>query len=91
MKKGKRIKNSNVPDMTLDLRDELKAFMINPNLKFKDVPEIKKICLLDKNDKTFELIPENYIDSRIPTLNEIEKGVEDLIKSCACYIIKHKG
>jgi len=33
------------------------------------------------------LIPENYIDSRIPTLNEIEKGVEDLIKSCACYII----
>jgi len=90
MKKGKRIRNANVPDMTLDFREELKAFMINPNLKFKDIPEIKKICLLDKNNKTFELIPENYIDSRIPTLNEIEEGVGDLIKSCACYIIKHK-
>ncbi len=91
MKKGKRIRNSKVPDMTLDFREELKSFMINQNLKFKDIPEIKKICLLDKNDKTFELIPEKYIDSRIPKLNEIEKGVEDLIKSCACYIIKHKS
>ena len=91
MKKGKRIRNSNVPDMTLDFKEELKAFMINPNLNFKDIPEIKKICLLDKNDKTFELIPENYVDSRIPSLREIEKGVEDLIKSCACYIIKNKG
>jgi len=91
MKKGKRIKNSNVPDMTLDFKEELQAFIINSNLKFKDIPEIKKICLLDIEDKNIELVPENYIDSRTPTLNEIEKGIEDLIKSCACYIIKHKG
>ncbi|WP_342269590.1 HsdM family class I SAM-dependent methyltransferase [Rickettsia endosymbiont of Orchestes rusci] len=86
MKKGKRIKNSKVPDMTL----ELKAFMINQNLNFKDIPEVKKICLLDKNDKNIELVPENYIDGKIPTLEEIQNGIEDLIKSCACYIIKNK-
>ncbi|WP_341792825.1 MULTISPECIES: class I SAM-dependent DNA methyltransferase [unclassified Rickettsia] len=90
MKKGKRIKNSKVPDMTLELKDELKAFMINQNLNFKDIPEVKKICLLDKNDKNIELVPENYIDGKIPTLEEIQNGIEDLIKSCACYIIKNK-
>lgn len=91
MKKGKRIKNPNVPDMTSDFKEELKAFMVNQNLKFKDVPEFKRITLLDKQDKNFELVPENYIDSKVPSLNEIEKGVETLIKSCACYIIKNKG
>jgi len=91
MKKGKRIKNKNVPDMTLDFKDELKVFMINQNLNFNDVPELKKICLLDEKDDSLELVPENYIDSRVPTLEEIETGVEELVKSCACYIIKHKG
>lgn len=91
IKKGKRIKNINIPDRTTDFKEELKAFMINQNLNFKDIPELKKICLIDEEDKNLELIPENYIDSKIPTLPEIEKGVEDLIKSCACYIIKHKG
>lgn len=90
MKKGKRIKNQNVPDMTLDLKDELKAFMINPNLKFKDVPEIKKICLLDKNDKNVELIPENYIDSKIPSLMEIEKGVDTLVREVVAFKIKYQ-
>jgi type I restriction-modification system DNA methylase subunit len=88
MKKGKRIKNSNVPDMTLDLKDELKAFMINSNLKFKNIPEIKKICLLDKNDKNVELVPENYIDSKIPTLEELENGVDSLIREMVSFRIR---
>jgi len=90
MKKGKRIKNSNISDMTLEIKDELKAFMLNSNLGFKNVPELKKICLLDKNDKNIELVPENYIDSKIPSIKEIEDSVGNLIKSCTCYIIKHK-
>ena len=45
IKKGKRIKNSRVPDMTLDLKDELKAFMINQNLNFENITEVKKyVC-----------------------------------------------
>ena len=91
MKKGKRLKNPKTPDITLKLRDEIKAFMTNQNFKFDDIPEIKKVCLLDKDDKYIELIPENYIDSKIPSLEEIQKGMEDLIKSCACYIIKNKN
>lgn len=89
MKKGKRIRNSNVPDMTLDFREELKAFIINPNLNFKNIPELKKICLLDKEDKNVELVPENYIDSKIPTLEELENGVDDMIREAISFRIKY--
>ena len=44
------------------------------------MPEFKKICLLDKSDVGIELVPEAYIESKIPTLNEIESGVEEMIK-----------
>jgi len=90
LKKGKRIENSNIENQLTDMKEELKAFMINQNLKFSDEPEFKKICLLNKEDKSLELLPECYIDSKVPSLEEIEKGVEDLIKNCACYIIKNK-
>lgn len=88
MKKGKRIKNPNIPDMTLDFKEELKAFMINQNLNFKDIPEIKKICLLDKNDKNVELVPENYIESKIPSLEELEKGVDNLVREMISFRIR---
>lgn len=91
MKKGKRLRNKKVLDILSEIKEELKAFIVNPNLKFENIPEVKIICLLDKNDKNVELIPERYIGSKIPSLNEIEKGVEDLIKSCACYLIKNKN
>ncbi|MCC8368953.1 MAG: SAM-dependent methyltransferase [Rickettsia endosymbiont of Oxypoda opaca] len=78
IKKGKRIRNAKVRDMILEFKDELKAFIVNQNLNFKDIPEVKKICLLDRNDKNIELVPENYIDGKIPTFEEIHKGINGM-------------
>lgn len=89
MKKGKRIKNKFIKDVLSELKEELKIFMINSNFKFKDVPELKKICLLDEEDKNVELVPENYIDSKIPTLEELEKGVDILIREMISFRIKY--
>jgi hypothetical protein len=76
--------------MLEEIREELKQFIKGKTFKVDNVPEFKKVCLLDENDKNCELIPESYIDSKIPGLDEIEKGVESLVKSCACYIIRNK-
>ncbi|MFW6130002.1 MAG: HsdM family class I SAM-dependent methyltransferase, partial [Atribacterota bacterium] len=99
MRKGKRIKNKNVPDMLSELKEELKAFLINQNLKIKDISEIKKICLLDKEDCMYdkngklkgncELVPENYIDSKIPSLKELEMGVDDMIRETIAFRIRY--
>lgn len=99
MKKGKRIINKRVPDLLGEIKEELKSFLTNQNLSFKDAPEFKKICLLNKEDcvrdekgklkGNVELVPENYIDSKIPSLEEIEKGVEDMIRETVAFRIRY--
>jgi type I restriction-modification system DNA methylase subunit len=90
IKKSVRKENEKVRNMLEEIKDELRQFIIGKTSKIKSVPEFKKICLLDEEDENTELIPENYIDSKIPSLSEIENGVEELVKSCACYIIRNK-
>jgi hypothetical protein len=90
IKKSIRKESNKVRNMLEEIKEELKQFIKGKTQKISDVPEFKKICLLDEEDENAELIPESYIDSKIPSLKEIEKGVEDLVKSCACYIIKNK-
>jgi type I restriction enzyme M protein len=99
MKKGKRIKNKNVSDLLSELKEELKSFLINQNINIKNISEIKKVCLLDKEDCMFdkngklngncELVPENYIDSKIPTLEELEMGVDNMVREAVAFRIKY--
>ena len=87
-KKGKRKKDKRERNQLNEIHNELKAFLGNQNLKFKNVPEFKKICKLNKEDKNIELVSETYIDSKIPNHKEIEKGVEKMIREAVAFKIK---
>ena len=87
-KKGKRKKDKRERNQLKEIHNELKAFLGNQNLKFKNSPEFKKICKLDKEDKNIELVPEAYIDSKIPTHSEIESGIEKMIRESIAFKIK---
>ncbi len=87
-KKGKRIKDEREGDQLEKIKDELKAFLVNQNLKFKDIPEFKKICKLDTKDSNIELAPEIYIDSKIPKIKEVERQLDKTIKESLTYLIK---
>jgi len=88
-KKGKRIIVENSENTLKEVGGELRWFLANQNLNLKDMSEFKKICLLDKSDTGIELVPEAYIESKIPTLNEIESGVEEMIKEALAFKIKY--
>lgn len=88
-KKGKRIIVENSENTLKEVGGELRGFLANQNLSLKDVPEFKKVCLLDRSDVGIELAPEAYIESKIPTLNEIENGVEEMIKEALAFKIKY--
>lgn len=90
-KKGKRIVVENNENTLKEVEGELKGFLANQNLKLKDVPEFKKICLLDKSDIGVELVPEAYIESKIPTLEEIENGVGEMIREAIAFRIKYSN
>ncbi|MFQ5572724.1 MAG: class I SAM-dependent DNA methyltransferase [Nitrosopumilaceae archaeon] len=88
-KKGKRIRFENAENRLKEVEEELKAFLVNQNLKLNGVPEFKKICKLDSEDTNAELVPEAYIDSHIPSLDEIEKGIEEMVKEAIAFKIKY--
>lgn len=88
IKKGKRIRDEKTPDTLKEVKNEVKSFLHNQEMNINNVPEFKKSCLLNNEDKLLELVPEVYLDSYIPTIEQIEANIEDLVKSCACYIIK---
>lgn len=90
-KKGKRIVVENSENTLKEVEGELKGFLANQNLKLKDVPEFKKICLIDKSDIGVELVPEAYIESKIPTLEEIENGVGEMIREAIAFRIKYSN
>lgn len=88
-KKGKRIRVENSKNALKEIEGELKGFLVSQSLGLKNTPEFKKICKLDKTDTGIELVPEAYIESKIPTLNEIENGVEEMIREAIAFKIKY--
>lgn len=89
-KKGKRIEIKNSENRLKEIKEELKTFLTNQNLNVENLPEIKKTCLLDQEDKSIELVPEAYLDSRIPSSEEIKKGLEEMIREAVAFKIKYR-
>jgi len=89
-KKGVRKENTKVRNMLEEIREELRDFIKGKRQEIKNIPEFKKICLLDKTDKAVELAPEGYIDDRTPSLAEIQKGVDGMVREAVSFKIKYK-
>jgi type I restriction-modification system DNA methylase subunit len=87
-KKGKRIRDSRERNQLKEIHEELKTFILNQNLRIENEPEFKKVCKLDLEDKNIELVPEAYIDSRIPNINEIEFGIEKMVRESIAFKIR---
>ncbi len=92
-KKGKRIKSNkeiNQLNQLSEVKEDLKLFLSNNNFSVDSVPEFKKICKLNANDSNYELVPEIYIESRIPDVKEIEKELDKSVKEALTYLVKQK-
>lgn len=89
IKKSVRVQSDNIPNDLENVKGLIKSFLQNPNITIENVPEHQKACLIDESDKGLELVPEFYLDSIVPDLEYINSAMEDLIKECACYIIKN--
>jgi len=88
-KKGKRVKSSKERNQLAEIHNELKLFIMNQNIKVENVPEFKKVCKIDKSIPNLELVPEIYLDSKLPTEEDIEAGIDQMIRDSVSYLIKH--
>jgi type I restriction-modification system DNA methylase subunit len=89
-KKGKRIKSSKEKNQLSEVTQDLIIFLSNNNFSINNIPEFKTICKLDPNDTNYELVPEIYIESRIPNVVDIEKELDISVKEALTYLVKQK-
>lgn len=88
MKKGVRKESKRVENQLEEIKEELKSFIKNQNVNNSSIPEFKRICFLEKNDKNTELVAETYIESRTPSEEEIQKGIEEIIREAIAFKIR---
>lgn len=90
-KKGVRKVNPKVRNMFNEIKEELTNHLADKKITPDNVPEFKKFCTLDEEDKNCELVPEAYIDSRVLSQSEIESGVEELVREAVSFEIRFEN
>ena len=86
--KGKRLPSPSEPNDLEKALPLLQAFIHNPSFPIQSIPEFFKAAPIDFSDPQLELIPEVYLDSEPISQEEIEQGIERLIRETVSYLIK---
>ena len=88
--KGKRLPSIKEPNLFESITPLLKSFIQDQDYSIDNVPEFQKASPINFSDPAIELIPEAYLDQRIPEPNEIENGIEQLVRETVAYVIRTK-
>jgi len=87
--KGKRLPKSGVPDDFLTIRPVVKPYLIDPTMQVMNVKKFQKACPIDPSDESLlELVPENYLDEDLPTMEQLQTEVDRTIREAAAYLIR---
>jgi type I restriction enzyme M protein len=85
--KGKRLPKAKEPDELAKVRDLLKSFLHGSQI-VQSIEEFQKAAPIDWNDKLVELVPEAYLDQKVPTELEIKGGLEDAVRQVFAYLVR---
>ncbi len=66
----------------------VQAFVRNPSFRIESQPEFIKASPIDFDDPLLELVPEAYLDSRIPTPTELRAAADQLVREAASLAIR---
>jgi len=88
-KKGKRIRSTKERNQLNEIHNELKLFILNQNITVENIAEFKKVCKIDTTIPNLELVPEIYLDNKIPSDTDIKDGVEQMIRNSLSYLIQN--
>lgn len=88
-KKGKRLPAVEESNEFEVLLPQIKAFIQNQHFQFKGIQEFYKLAPIDFSDPLLELVPEAYIDSKPLPNNELQEGIETLVRETAAMLIRY--
>ena len=85
-KKGIKVFSKEKRNKINEIQEELKSFILNQKLIFKNIPEFKIVCKLDTDDDDLELVPEAYIETDYSKTNEDE--FKESVRKYMGYLVK---
>jgi type I restriction enzyme M protein len=86
--KGKRLPNSRAKNDLVAIRDNLKAFLRNPDHPIPNIHQFSKAQPIEWSDPQFELVPEAYLDQAETTLEEVEIGLNQSVRDTLAFLIR---
>ncbi len=87
-KKGKRLPSPRAKNDLEEVKQLLKTFLLNPQMKVENIPQFQKAAPIDFSDKNLELCPEAYLDDRPINENEISEMIDQSIRDNIAFKIK---
>ena len=66
----------------------VRNFITNPASVSVNQPMLCKTALIDFDDDLFELLPEVYLDSKVPTTEELEDEMERMAREIAAFLVR---
>lgn len=88
--KGKRLPSNKTTNELEESKAVIKTFLNNPAHPLTNVEMRQKVCPIDFSDPLLELVPENYLDESAPTIQDIQIGIEDIIRESVAFLIRTK-
>ncbi len=86
--KGRRLPSNRVPNDFVTVHPVLKAFLADQHQPVHNIERLQKACPIDYSDKLQELVPEAYLDQPMPTSDEIQNGMEQVVRDAVAYMIR---
>lgn len=87
-RKGRRLPNTRATNDLVRARDVVKAFLPNPQYDVPNIERLQKACPIDPLDAMYELVPENYLDQALPTPEELQDGMEQILRNSVAFMIR---
>lgn len=79
----------NEPNQLNEIKKNLTAFIAQPRAIEVNIPELCKTAPIDFGDPLLELLPEAYVDSRIPSNEMISAEAEKLARETAAFLVRY--
>lgn len=86
--KGRRLPSERVPNDLEAVKDALRAFLPNQRYPAPNVERLQKACPIDFTDSLLELVPEAYLDQSLPTVAELQQGMEQVVRDAVAYLVR---
>ena len=87
-RKGRRLPDPRTRDDLREVQSNVKAFLNDATMSVSSSHQFEKTSPIEFGDTALELVPEVYLDQKMPSSTEISDALRIDVRLCLAYLIK---